>query len=70
MEEKNIVLEARQSLGLTQTAMADLLGKRPRIIQYYESDPQKIPTTVSKFIAYLLKEKEMKNILQKSENNA
>jgi DNA-binding transcriptional regulator YiaG len=47
--------EIRLQLGLTQPACADLLGKKTRMIQYYESGMKPIPVLVEKYLLSLQK---------------
>lgn len=45
--------EARQSLGLTQTQLAEKLGVTLRAVQHYEGGSRQIPEPTARLIALL-----------------
>lgn len=53
------IRDARKSLGLTQTALAALLGRRTRAVQYWEADDappgQGAPADVALLLRYMLR---------------
>lgn len=53
------VRAARKSLGLTQSALADLLGRGTRAIQWWEQDDaperQRIPSDTALLLRYMVR---------------
>jgi DNA-binding transcriptional regulator YiaG len=53
------VRAARAALGLTQTGLADLLGRRARAVQWWEQDDapdkQRIPADTALLLQYMVR---------------
>lgn len=64
---KEEFINIRKELGLSQTAYGEVLGLKLRQVQYLESGEKTISKTVEKLALMILKEKQLKEFIEKRE---